>query len=147
MKHLWSNTATALGLTLALVASCGGEEPSAAGASSAAVATSDSKPLPPPPKEALEACQGLAAGAKCTVTLGGKTLEGKCLGDPLAEGPLACVPPAPKQALEACKGLAPGESCGFVLDGDTVSGICLPGPPDKEHPPLVACAPPPQKPE
>ena len=48
-----------------------------------------------PPPEALAACTNLAAGASCSVTLHGHTLEGTCRSGPDGTGPLACFPNAP----------------------------------------------------
>jgi hypothetical protein len=53
-------------------------------------------PLPrQPPREAIEACEGRAAGDACTVKLPDRTIDGVCRNGPDGNGPLACAPSAP----------------------------------------------------
>lgn len=80
------------------------------------------------PREA--ACNGLPAGALCSVTLGDRTQNGTCRRDDDDDDELECLPPAPPQeAIDACAGLADGDECSFVFRERTVSGAChaLPG--------------------
>ncbi|HEX4355008.1 MAG TPA: hypothetical protein VHZ95_18885, partial [Polyangiales bacterium] len=48
-----------------------------------------------PPKEAVDACQNLAAGASCSVTFDDKSIDGTCHESPDGKGPRACMPTAP----------------------------------------------------
>jgi hypothetical protein len=52
-------------------------------------------PHGPPPAEAFTACDGKAAAATCSVTLGDHTMNGTCLAPPPDSGEtrLACAPP------------------------------------------------------
>jgi hypothetical protein len=54
-------------------------------------------PPPPPPPEAIEACNGKAAGDDCTVTTpDGNSIAGKCVAPPPgapADAQIACMPP------------------------------------------------------
>jgi hypothetical protein len=49
---------------------------------------------PRPPPEALRACDGKAAGASCSFSLGEHALEGTCW-TPASDKPLACRPSGP----------------------------------------------------
>jgi hypothetical protein len=98
-----------------------------------------------PPQEALDACNGKAAGDACTLTTpDGQTVSSTCgsCGDGM---PLACMPPRheggpPQAALDACGGKAAGDTCSLTApDGQAVSGTCRNGP-DGAGP--LACAPP-----
>jgi hypothetical protein len=90
-----------------------------------------------PPPEALDACEGLRAGASCSVTTPHGTLSGTCVAP---EGrALACMPAhppddhgehrgPPPEALDACEGIEVGDAC--VVDGPrgVVEGRCTDGP-------------------
>lgn len=53
-----------------------------------------------PPQEALAACQGKSAGAACSFSHDGRSMEGTCF-TPASDKPLACrpagAPPGPPQ--------------------------------------------------
>ena len=80
------------------------------------------------------ACEGLPAGALCSVTIGDRTERGLCRHDDDEDdddqgGELECRPPAPPQeAIDACTGLASGDACSFPFRDMTVSGACRPLP-------------------
>lgn len=54
---------------------------------------------PPPgvPAEAVDACNGRAAGDSCSVTLSDRAIEGTCRSDPHRDGSLVCLPAKPRR--------------------------------------------------
>lgn len=48
-----------------------------------------------PPPEAIQACEGKAESAACSVTFGDHTMEGTCRRGPDGKGELACAPSGP----------------------------------------------------
>ncbi len=73
--------------------------------------------LPPtPPQEAIDACNGLTAGAACTVAIDGMTIDGTCVDIPLG---LVCTPPG---GPPGSPGGAPGGAPGGVdlVEGDPI---------------------------
>jgi hypothetical protein len=123
-----------------LLAACTGDDPAS---SQAALAGDEASRCMGPPPEALEACEGAAAGDDCAFeTPDGRTLEGRCHEGPVADAPLACVPPPPPEAIAACDGAAAGDDCAFTFDGRSLEGSCHEGP-DADAP--LACAPPPPR--
>lgn len=107
-------------------------------------------PGPPggPPKEALAACEGLAAGAECKVELEARSIAGQCRKGPEDKGALACAPndrppppahhPPPKEIFEACQSLTDGASCTISFQARTIAGECRKGPGGQAQ---LACAP------
>ncbi|MEY2929873.1 MAG: hypothetical protein RL033_622 [Pseudomonadota bacterium] len=57
-----------------------------------ALACMPSHPPPHPPQAALAACEGLTAGAACSVQLEDETVGGTCRTGPNGDEPLACMP-------------------------------------------------------
>ena len=110
-------------------------------AEEAAVSASDDRqPWHGPPPEAFAACESLAEGDACTVSIHEHTLEGSCLSPPDGDGPLACAPDGPPpEALAACAELALGDACTIALEDHILEGSCLP-PPEGDGP--LACVPP-----
>ncbi|MFO0598954.1 MAG: hypothetical protein U0228_26840 [Myxococcaceae bacterium] len=99
-----------------------------------------------PPPEALAACQSSSAGAACSFSLGGRTLDGTCRNGPNGEA-LACAPPhgqgqhhgPPPEALAACASSSAGAACQVTTpDGQQLSGTCVAGPQGQ----ALACLPP-----
>jgi hypothetical protein len=77
--------------------------------------------LPP-----VSACSNLTAGAPCTITSSGKTLNGFCHQFPNG-GPLVCLPPPPsppQETIDACSGHSAGDACSVTFNGHTISGAC-----------------------
>jgi hypothetical protein len=100
------------------------------------------------PREAIEACNGKAAGDACSLTIHDRTITGTCrapAGPGAGSGSdaaLACLPDRPPgpppAAVDACSGKAEGDACS-VSDGDhAFDGTCRKGP-DGNGP--LACAP------
>lgn len=111
-------------------------------------------PPPRPPQEAFAACEGLAAGAACSVAVADRAaLDGTCREGPPGEEQIVCVPanlppPPPRQArghrgpprvaIDACANLAADAACSFEIDGHAIDGTCRQGP---GGPAALACAP------
>jgi hypothetical protein len=77
--------------------------------------------LPP-----VASCANLSAGAACTITAGGKTLNGFCHQLPNG-GPLVCLPPPPsppQETIDACSGHSAGDACSVTFNGHTITGAC-----------------------
>jgi len=105
---------------------------------------SDGPPRGPPP-EAIQACNGLQAGASCSVTFGdGAQMSGTCRAGPQGEA-AACAPNGhpgrfhpPPEAIQACSSLQDGVACSFTApDGAELSGTCRTAPDGSG----MACAP------
>ncbi|MBS2011659.1 MAG: hypothetical protein JST00_02000 [Deltaproteobacteria bacterium] len=111
-----------------------------------------------PPPEAFTACEGKAVDAACTVVLGDKSLEGKCLAPPpgAPDTRNACAPkdrpphggpggrpphPPPPEAFDACNGKVVDASCTVALGDRSLDGKCVLPPPEANEKRLV-CAPP-----
>jgi len=86
-----------------------------------------------PPPFALEACEGLAADAACSMETPRGTVEGTCVQPPQGDA-LACRPAdgrrgrrqgPPAFALEACEGLAADAACSMETPRGTVEGTCV----------------------
>jgi len=82
-----------------------------------------------PTQEAIDACNGLAVGDACTVTVNGSVSQGMCAD---MSGTVACQgsgggpggmqPPA--ELADACIGLAGGDACTATFMGTTMTGTC-----------------------
>ena len=101
-------------------------------------------PNPPaPPQELVTACNGLTAGAACTVTEAmGDTRSGTCV-TARDSTTLVCgrVHTPPQPAIDACASLTAGAACTMTgpNGAGTLTGICSLGPASTGP---LACAPP-----
>lgn len=129
-------------------------------AEDSALSAMDDRPPPGgpghrPPREALEACEGKAAGDACTVVLPDREIDGTCTAPPegAPDHRLFCLPegappppqdgrcpqPPPPEAFAACEDLAVGEACTVRHGDESIEGTCLTPPWDDEAP--TACLP------